>query len=194
MFLPVLAAAIAASPPLAAPDVWTPAKSAILRARRNYYPLIAQRSNVEGHTVVECRLIANGLTTACKLVAEDPAGFGFGDAALKIAASFQFDMKAAPAGVQWVRFPIWFSLPRNPGGVRAKVLYVQGQSIAGQAEVSCQAFSEKLDNCFVVSAEPPELKAVALRAAAQVPPGPNAPPGLRFILPLEFVASAVTTP
>ena len=64
---------------------------------------------------------------------------------------------------------------------------------AGHAEVSCQVFTGKLDNCFLVAADPPSLGAFALKRSEDFAPG-DLPLGLRFTLPLIYSAETAPAP
>jgi hypothetical protein len=57
------------------------------------YPLQAQRQNVEGRVVILCSVTGEGRLEVCTANAEAPLGFGFGQAALKLAPKFQMALK-----------------------------------------------------------------------------------------------------
>lgn len=57
-----------------------------------YYPDLAERMNKNGVTAIQCQVMDDLRLSNCSLSAEAPAGFGFGDASLKLAIFF----KAAP--------------------------------------------------------------------------------------------------
>lgn len=57
-----------------------------------YYPTRARTRGVEGVAVLDCRVDVFG-ALACNVTSETPSGWGFGDAALRIAA----DHRMAPA-------------------------------------------------------------------------------------------------
>jgi TonB family protein len=78
------------------------------------YPKEAQANRVEGRAVIQCGVSARGLLMDCAVIREDPAGAGFGDAALRMSALFRMrpqtkDGVPVPSGV--VNIPIRFSLP-----------------------------------------------------------------------------------
>lgn len=49
-----------------------------------YYPDQAFRAGAQGYAILDCRLAATGLLSACSVAAEAPAGLGFSDAARKM--------------------------------------------------------------------------------------------------------------
>jgi protein TonB len=59
----------------------------------NYYPDRANRMNVGGHATISCTVTATGGLSGCEVVSEDPADYGFGDAALKLAHLFKMKPK-----------------------------------------------------------------------------------------------------
>lgn len=48
------------------------------------YPYAAQRANEAGRVTLSCTVAVDGTLKDCKVVSEDPAGFGFGRAALSL--------------------------------------------------------------------------------------------------------------
>jgi TonB family protein len=77
------------------------------------YPQDALAKRIEGRAELECTVLPTGSLDSCRVITEEPAAEGFGQAALNAAALFQ--MK--PAGdcgrpVEcFVRLPIRFALP-----------------------------------------------------------------------------------
>jgi protein TonB len=53
-----------------------------------YYPERAQEREVEGRATIECIVNANG-SLACTVTSEDPPGYGFGDATLRVSRHFR---------------------------------------------------------------------------------------------------------
>ena len=79
-----------------------------------YYPAKAQRANIAGRVVLECKALASGVLTACSVVSEDPPGYDFGDAALKMTCLFKMkpsDPATTPPAGRTVRVPLQFKLP-----------------------------------------------------------------------------------
>lgn len=54
-----------------------------------YYPERAKEEGVNGRATISCRLTARGTLTACSVVSETPAGFGFGQATIRAAGRFR---------------------------------------------------------------------------------------------------------
>jgi protein TonB len=79
-----------------------------------YFPDRAARLEQEGRSVIECTVRANGTVTGCRIVSEDPSGFGFGDAHIRAASRFRMRPKTAdgaPVEGGTVRIPLRWTLP-----------------------------------------------------------------------------------
>jgi protein TonB len=79
----------------------------------NYYPDRAQRMNVAGRATISCTVTVQGALTGCSVTSEDPADYGFGQAALKMAHLFKMKPQTAdgqPVGGASVTVPIRFQL------------------------------------------------------------------------------------
>jgi hypothetical protein len=67
-----------------------------------------------GRGSVECTVAADGTLTGCAIATEDPAGFGFGDAAMEVAGVMQMSpwtKQGAPVEGARINLPIKFVLP-----------------------------------------------------------------------------------
>jgi TonB family protein len=80
-----------------------------------YYPDRAQRLEKEGSATVECRLTATGFVTNCLVVSENPLGYAFGDATIKVARFFHAEplMRDGKPIESLVTIPIHWTLGRS---------------------------------------------------------------------------------
>jgi len=77
-----------------------------------YYPPRAMEREQEGRVVLDCLVDSNG-RISCAVVSEDPTGWGFGDAALRISRNFRAAAQTEdgrPTSGGRVRVPISFRL------------------------------------------------------------------------------------
>ena len=80
-----------------------------------FYPAKAVAEKVEGRVVIACQVTSAGRLEGCAVVMEDPAAYGFGEAALKMAERFQMTTRSrsgVPTAGADVRIPILFRLPQ----------------------------------------------------------------------------------
>ena len=54
-----------------------------------YYPALAQKLNISGRVSIQCIVDAVGTLNTCTVVSEDPPGYGFGEATLKLTRLFR---------------------------------------------------------------------------------------------------------
>jgi TonB family protein len=79
----------------------------------NLYPKAAQKAGVTGMVVMDCRVKRDGSLRACKVRKQDPAEYGFGEAALKMSVRFRMkamDGDGRPTAGAAVTIPIKFAL------------------------------------------------------------------------------------
>ncbi|HEY3800371.1 MAG TPA: TonB family protein [Caulobacteraceae bacterium] len=122
-----LVLALAAAPVLADPAPWAAGASTASPAQPGgtalptppkpedpvlaYYPAKARAAGVEGKAVISCTRTQHLRLDACSLVSEDPAGQGFGQAALDMAAQSPDNPKISdPKAVQTAQLSIAFTL------------------------------------------------------------------------------------
>jgi TonB family protein len=80
---------------------------------KSAYPVRALSDSVEGVAVIECRVTKAGALTACRPLGERPDGYGFGAAALDLAADFKLQpgqVDGVPIDGAAVRLPVQFTL------------------------------------------------------------------------------------
>lgn len=99
------------APPQNPASRWVAIPSAEDFARN--YPETASRAEVGGRAVLNCTLNSVGVPTDCAVAQEDPQGFGFGAAALKLSKLFRASStyNGKPTAGTTVRIPITFRAP-----------------------------------------------------------------------------------
>ena len=78
-----------------------------------YFPTRAQNLSKPGRATLSCRVTATGTLTGCSVVSEDPADFGFGQAAMRLSKLFKMRPKTAdgrPVEGASVTIPIRFTI------------------------------------------------------------------------------------
>jgi TonB family protein len=113
MFALFVDAAVAQAPqPLTGPDYMRHPSDGDVA---NVYPIGARRLGVSGRAEMACQVAADGKLRDCKVVSEEPAGFGFGDATLRLARYFQVLPKSVPGGPEGaqVTIPFRFVMPNS---------------------------------------------------------------------------------
>ena len=85
-----------------------------------FYPKAAEKAGKTGMVVLDCRVRRDGGLRACRVKSENPAQYGFGEAALKMSAMFRMrakDEDGRPTAGAGVNIPIKFALaaPRAAG-------------------------------------------------------------------------------
>ena len=79
------------------------------------YPERARRLGVEGSALLSCTMTPDRGLKACSLLSEQPPGYGFGEAALRMAPLVKIRDAADKASAgRIVRVPIRFKLPSGP--------------------------------------------------------------------------------
>lgn len=82
-----------------------------------FYPPPARADRVEGRARISCTVTAEGRLTNCAVISEEPAGYGFGDAALRMSKGFKMKPTAngdrSFAGAK-ITVPFAFKLPPAP--------------------------------------------------------------------------------
>jgi TonB family protein len=90
IFFPPMPIPVSAGPPPAPPTMTAPTWLAQPTAQEfsRYYPPRAFNEGVSGSATVDCLVDGAGLL-ACTVVSEEPEGYGFGEAALRISRHFR---------------------------------------------------------------------------------------------------------
>jgi protein TonB len=83
-----------------------PSSDALERA----FPTAALSRGVSGFAVLQCTVAQGGHLEGCQVGSENPAGYGFGRAALSLRSQFLVDSTSVAVGTL-IRFRIDFSLP-----------------------------------------------------------------------------------
>lgn len=127
-----LAAAGAGAAPQAAggpvarrPDISLPLEGMVIRPDwierpsgddfANYFPRLAELLAISGRTMMRCDVSATGTLENCNVTQEQPAGLGFGAAALKMSQFFRMkpmSVDGAPVAGAKINIPIVFAEPR----------------------------------------------------------------------------------
>lgn len=106
MDLPILIAA-----PQPAAMLRRPSAEDVMR----WYPPSARAERVEGRATMRCRIDVAGAMRDCAILSETPAGYGFGEAALRLSHTFKLVVTGAapsPEG-RSITIPIAFQLPKR---------------------------------------------------------------------------------
>ena len=153
------------------------------------YPVAALRLGVSGQTQIDCFVAADGKPYDCSVLSEDPAGFGFGEAALRLAPHFQMTPGVEPGrpdrphvvipvnfiitagarrNVTELNFPEWISAPTFADVSRSYP--AKGRNAVGFAVLECRVGDDGavVDVCEP-QAETPRYKGFMQSAHALAP-------------------------
>ena len=79
------------------------------------YPDRAARDGVDGRAALDCMIKADGRLGDCKVMLEEPAGAGFGEATLRLSTIFRMQSKSSD-GIETaggrIRIPVRYMVPR----------------------------------------------------------------------------------
>lgn len=172
------------------------------------YPKVAFDKKVTGDVSLECAADAKGRLTNCKVVEEDPVGYGFGEAAVLLAAKDRVKIKdgsgASIVGRPFNRAfsflapgdanPAWARKPSGEEMAAVLPTAAAKKGADGRAVLACQLTVEGfLQGCKVESEDPPGLGfgAAALQLAAQFRMTPKirggkAQPGGAITIPINW--------
>ncbi len=86
---------------------------------RRFYPARAQERNLNGEAVLDCAVGDDNMLSSCQIVDETPAGYGFGESALKMACLWRLSASGTGSsrtytdeatGERRIRRPVRFRL------------------------------------------------------------------------------------
>ena len=83
------------------------------------YPDKASRDSRGGQGIVICRVTTEGGLTDCRLIDDEPLGYGFGAAAMELSKTFKMESTTAdglPTAGGFVRIPVRFKSPESSDG------------------------------------------------------------------------------
>lgn len=82
----------------------------------DHYPVKASAEAVAGKAVILCRVSRAGKLNNCSIESEEPAGYGFGIAAVELSGLFRMrpaTIDGKPVPNAWIRIPLAFSPPER---------------------------------------------------------------------------------
>lgn len=166
------------------------------------YPKAAAEKRLEGRATLKCGVSAEGFLKDCASIAEEPAGLGFGAAALAIAPKFQMakvTKDGAPVAGGVVRIPIRFAnptqmapgfrrMPSTDDMARAYPEKALRRNISGAAVIDCGVSTEgDLYDCALSSETPVNYEFGY--AALKLAPLFNLEPRLKNGKPVRYAVS-----
>ena len=196
---PTAVAAAPEAPSILAPE-WVAKPTA--EDAQAAYPKAAAEKRLEGRATLKCGVSAEGFLKDCASIAEEPAGQGFGAAALAIAPKFQMakvTKDGVPVAGGVVRVPIRFANPTQmaPGFRRmpstddmAKVYPEKAlrRKISGVAVIDCGVTVEgDLSDCALSSETP--MNYDFGYAALKLAPLFNLEPRMKNGVPVRYAVS-----
>ena len=166
------------------------------------YPKAAAEKRLEGRATLKCGVSAEGFLKDCASIAEEPAGQGFGAAALAIAPKFQMarvTKDGLPVAGGVVRIPIRFANPTQmaPGFRRmpstddmAKVYPEKAlrRKVSGVAVIDCGVTTEGDLSDGALSSETPVNYDFGY-AALKLAPLFNLEPRMKNGVPVRYAVS-----
>jgi hypothetical protein len=120
-FLTLVLASAAVTSVHAAPAPPAEAQEVVVRAADRFYPIAAQHAGVAGETRIACPMTGSAKAEDCQILTERPAGFGFGEAARRMAPGMarKFDV-STPTAIFPIRFAPSAQTEKTPPLVSAQ--------------------------------------------------------------------------
>ena len=147
-----------------------------------FYPAQAKAAGVAGSATLSCKMSPHGALRVCTVVSESPAGSGFGEAAMRIAAasmewpsislttdqmaqsrSINLTFKPSPGAIEpnllvpfkYIEDPRWTRMPTGEGFANLYPEWAASYNLSGQTVSACLVTAAgKLDDCQVISERP----------------------------------------
>jgi hypothetical protein len=155
------------------------AKRPVAQDYSRAFPNAARKAKVNGQTIIGCTIVADGALSACKVLKEEPAGYGFGEAALGLTPKYRLspEVAGAKAGTG-LALPIYFKengfttqtaggevreldWRRKPSAAELRAAWPVAalrRGVGGKAVIGCQVTTiGLLEKCKVVSEEPADM-------------------------------------
>jgi hypothetical protein len=165
----------------------------------DYYPAKAREGGVEGKVILGCNLTEHIALRHCHVIYETPGGYGFGQAALRLAAlsngnpavgtraqfgDVDFTFALHPPSISpdtlepyhLTTLPLWLSLPSGDQMARTYPHLAMLHGISGGVLLDCQAgLDTRLTDCVVTREDPAGQgfgdAALALSSIFRIRPG-----------------------
>lgn len=127
-----------------------------------HYPGRASAEEKGGWAIISCRISDDRRLTACKVAAEAPEGYGFGDAAVAVADEFRLVKPKDGQSItgRRVRIPIAWSLEGNqgppkayPAGEPSMIVSIAPSGTQKRLTFACPSKTEPDRACLAKSAE-----------------------------------------
>ena len=158
------------------------------RERENNYPIQAAGTYYAGQVVLECVFTAAGALGQCKVLSEDPPGYGFGQAALRSTVNYRAEATGG-GSLEGQRIRISSTFYHEKSDSVPLIQFRHPQVPKAKATVDCRYQRTTMDNCVLLNAAPrtEEVSKLALMLASKIKLQ-KLPRGMgRVTIPIEFI-------